>query len=594
MSRTRDLVSSSSPLRRDFRLFLTVVWRKLGLPSPTAAQYDIARYMQYGPRRKLIMAFRGVGKSWIFSAYIAWLLWRDPDLKVLVVSATKPAADQIASFVRRLIFELPHLRGLRPRVGQRVAVSAFDVGPARAAKDPSLRAVGVNGQITGSRADVILADDIETQNNATTAASRARLAEQVREFDAVLKPGGAVTYLGTPQSTETVYAALPQRGYAVRIWPAEIPAAPAIYQGCLAPFVMRRIQNGGAAGDPIDPERFGDADLSERRASFGPAAYALQFLLDARDLDAGRRPLKLSDVTALELEASRAPMRLVWSDDAPTLAEPAGLGLGADAFRAPTGASADWGVFTDSAMAIDPSGRGKDETAYAVVKSLNGMMYLTASGGFDGGYDDTVLAALAAVGGAAQARRCVVEADFGDGMFTRLLAPAMARAGWRGALVETRAGRGQKERRILDLLEPLLAQHRFAVDMRVVWADAETAAASPDRSLFHQLTRVTRARGSLAHDDRLDALAMAVASLGSSAGVDPDRASEQARAKRLKADLKDVTASLRDRLRSVGPEGTPQQTPAHTSEDGAQPVAARRRRRGRGMRKSGFPPRRWT
>ena len=39
-------------------------------------------------------------------------------------------------------------------------------------------------------------------------------------------------------------------------------------------------------------------------------------------------------------------------------------------------------------MAIDPSGRGDNETAYVVVKMLNGYLYVTAAGGVKGGGAD--------------------------------------------------------------------------------------------------------------------------------------------------------------------------------------------------------------
>ena len=63
---------------KDFRNFLFVVWKHLGLPNPTKLQYDIADFMQSGPKRGLVMAFRGVGKSWICSAYVVHQLLLDP------------------------------------------------------------------------------------------------------------------------------------------------------------------------------------------------------------------------------------------------------------------------------------------------------------------------------------------------------------------------------------------------------------------------------------------------------------------------------------------------------------------------------------
>ena len=48
-------------LQDDFKLFLQALWDQLDLPSPTRAQYAIADYLQSGPKRLQIQAFRGVG-----------------------------------------------------------------------------------------------------------------------------------------------------------------------------------------------------------------------------------------------------------------------------------------------------------------------------------------------------------------------------------------------------------------------------------------------------------------------------------------------------------------------------------------------------
>jgi hypothetical protein len=168
-------------------------------------QYDIADYLQYGPRRKIITAFRGIGKSWITSAYVIWRLLNDPSLNIMVVSASKDRSDAFTTFTKRLIAEIPMLSHLQPRDNQRDSMVAFDVGPAPAAHAPSVRSVGVMGQMTGGRADEIIADDVEVPNNSDTVTMRMKLSERVKEFDAILKPGGKITYLGTPQCEDSLY-----------------------------------------------------------------------------------------------------------------------------------------------------------------------------------------------------------------------------------------------------------------------------------------------------------------------------------------------------------------------------------------------------
>lgn len=171
MVSTKEHLKSSTrftdpdPLKADFRNFLYVVWKHLGLPDPTPIQYDIAVYLQHGPKRSIIEAFRGVGKSWVTSAFVCWLLYCNPDHKILVVSASKIRADDFTTFTLRLIKEMPVLQHLIPKPDQRESKVAFDVGPAKASHSPSVKSVGITGQLAGSRADTIIADDVEIPNN---------------------------------------------------------------------------------------------------------------------------------------------------------------------------------------------------------------------------------------------------------------------------------------------------------------------------------------------------------------------------------------------------------------------------------------------
>jgi hypothetical protein len=170
-------------------------------------------------------------------------------------------------------------------------------------------------------------------------------------------------------------------------------------------------------------------------------------------------------------------------------------------------ASPEFTDFTGAVLHIDPSGRGKDETAYCVTKFLNGMVFIRRWGGFQDGYSEETLVGLADIAAEEQVKAVVVETNFGDGMFEKLFEPVMARRGYR-CPVEGQRVSGQKEARIIATLEPVLKQHRLVMDTAVVRADL----AHPDgakRGLY-QLTHITNQRGALKHDDRLDVLAQCV------------------------------------------------------------------------------------
>ena len=102
-------------LQQDFKLFLQALWGQLDLPSPTRAQYAIADYIQYGPKRLQIQAFRGVGKSWITGAFVLWTLFNDAEKKIMIVSASKERADNMSIFLQKLIIETPWLSQLQPK-----------------------------------------------------------------------------------------------------------------------------------------------------------------------------------------------------------------------------------------------------------------------------------------------------------------------------------------------------------------------------------------------------------------------------------------------------------------------------------------------
>lgn len=498
---------------QDFRNFLWMVWQHLGLPEPTEIQYDIAHRVQYGPSRDIIEAFRGVGKSYLTSAFVCWCLLHDPDLKFLVVSASKGRADDFSSFTLRLIREMPLLQHLEPRDDQRSSMVAFDVGPATAAQSPSVKSLGVTGMMTGSRADIVVADDVESLNNSLTQGNRDKISETVKEFEAILKPGGRILFLGTPQCEMSLYNLLGQRGYSTRIWPARYPNASQLnsYGDKLSPLIREKVKaDPSLEGTTTDPKRFTDVDLAEREASYGRSSFSLQFMLDTTLSDADRYPLKLSDLVVLPLDHQSLPSKVVWGP-LPSLelkALPA-LGLAGDRFYGPAGLLDGYHAASGCVMAIDPSGRGKDETAFAIVKLLNSQLFVVAAGGFKEGYTEATLNGLMRLAKHYAVNKVIVEANFGDGMFTQLLKPVSA-ALYPVNIEEVKHSK-QKEQRIIDTLEPLMNQHRLVVDTTVVERDYNTSMDEPHRGLFYQLTRLTRERGALQNDDRLDALSIACA-----------------------------------------------------------------------------------
>ena len=540
---------------KDLRNFTYLCWQHLGLPPPTKLQYDMCKYLQYGPKRSVIQAFRGCGKSWLTSVFVIHQLLLDHKKNVLVVSASKARSDEFSTFCQRLINDMPILAHLKPRDDQRFSKISFDIGPAPASHAPSVKSLGITSQLTGSRADLIIADDIEVPNNSQTEGMRDKLDESVKEFDSILKPleDSRIIFLGTPQTESTIYTKLQDRGYQARVWTAQYPTldeANKNYGETLAPFIRDNISEE-TVGTSVEPLRFTDLDLEERKMSYGRSGYALQFMLNPRLSDADRYPLKINDLIVMDCDPDLAPEKVVWSSDPDMVdRELPNVGFNGDRYRRPASTVGDMIPYTGSVLSIDPSGRGKDETGYAVVKMLNGQLFVPEAGGIRGGYETKTLQQLVDIAKNNKVNQVIIESNFGDGMYAELIKP-LFRTSYPVTIEEVRHSK-QKELRIVDTLEPVLNSHKLIIDPKVIKEDYQSAMIYPIEQqarymLMHQLSRITKERGSITHDDRLDALAIAVAYWTEQMAASADRNMLERKQELLQEELTKFTDSFHKR-----------------------------------------------
>lgn len=354
----------------------------------------------------------------------------------------------------------------------------------------------------------------------------------MQEFAALLKPlpTSRVIYLGTPQTEMTLYKELEDnRGYSTIIWPALYPRSKEedLYYGDrLAPMLRTEYTESPEelTGRPTDPVRFDTDDLRERELEYGKAGFTLQFMLNPNLSDAEKYPLRLRDAIVAALDAEKAPMHYQWLPNRQNLNEDLpNVGLKGDDLHSFHSCSQNTGQYQQRILVIDPSGRGRDETGYAVLFTLNGYIYLVEAGGFRDGYSDKTLEALAKKAKQWKVQTVVFESNFGDGMFGKVFSPVLLKH--HPATLEEIRARGMKELRICDTLEPVLSTHRLIIRDEAVREDYQTARDSEGKhdvkySLFYQMTRMTRERGAVAHDDRLDALALGVEWLRSTMELD--------------------------------------------------------------------------
>jgi hypothetical protein len=504
-------------LTDDFKLFLQALWSQLDLPSPTRAQYAIADYIQHGPKRLQIQAFRGVGKSWITGAFVLWTLFRDPERKIMIISASKERADNMSIFLQKLIIETPWLSHLRPKSDDaRWSRVSFDVNcsPHQA---PSVKSVGITGQLTGSRADLMILDDIEVPGNSMTELMREKLLQLCTEAESILTPkdDSRILFLGTPQTTFTIYRKLAERNYRPFVWTARYPRKKENYEGLLAPQLQEDIDNGVDPWTPTDKDRFDDLDLLEREASMGRSNFMLQFMLDTSLSDAEKFPLKMADLVVTSVNPSTAPDSVVWCSDPQNVIKDLPIvGLPGDYFYSPMQLQGEWHPYTETICSVDPSGRGTDETAAAYISQRNGFLYLHEVFATRDGYSDNTLLAILKRCKKYGVTKLVIETNFGDGIVGELFKKHLQQTKQAIDVEEVRAN-VRKEDRIIDSLEPVLNQHRLVVDRSVVdWDFTSNKDAAPEERLlymlFYQMSRMCREKGAIKHDDRLDALAQGV------------------------------------------------------------------------------------
>jgi hypothetical protein len=514
----------------DFRNHLFFSFKYLGLGEPSPLQYAIAARIQHGPRDFQLQAGRGAGKSTIMACFASWLLLKDPDATIMVVSAGSDKAIKFISQVRQIIGSIPYMENMIPREWDKDNAFGFNVANrGKVGQDMSCYAKGVTGQLTGSHADYILLDDIEIEKNSDTPAARSRLLDRLTELEQIRNPvpQGRIIFLGTYQSTDSIYLRLP---YPIIKFPAVMPDPDIETQ---MQFVDEYITSLDIdPGKSVDAGRFPQHVLDDRLAKIGPRHFALHYLLDPSLSDANKYPLRLEDLIVMDCSPELFPEKVVWGRG--TALKLPTYGLNNDFLYPPMWKAPTMIPYTETCLFVDPSGRGADETAVVVCSFVNGYVVVHALCGLEGGYDDVTLMKIAKMANAYKVKRILVEANYGDGMFASLLRPIVAAACRQVAIDEFKVS-GNKERRILDTLEPVMSQHRLVFDTSVL----------KDKENQIQITRMQDKRGALKHDDRIDILASAVKQWADMLTLNPDSLIESNKIKQHAETVKDWLGNKR-------------------------------------------------
>ena len=516
----------------DFRNHLYFCFKHLGLGEPTRIQYELAREIQEGPLDAIIAAGRGTGKSTITACLASWEWLKDPNLTFLVLSNTQGKAIDFVSQARKILSVVPYCQYLVPRDIDKDNALGFNLAVrTKFTQDLNCAARGITGQITGLHADRVVLDDIEIAGKNETPVGKETLLKKLAELESIRNKGSRVIFLGTPHYQDSVYNVL-KESYPMIKYPAEMPdiSIPAEVED-VAPWVLGLDIEPGEA---TQPERFNKDELAARRAKMGPSHYALQYKLVTSLADADRYPLKLRDLIVMDLDPEIGPDKVVWQGQNP-LRDMPNFGISGDLIPEPMFISNNYIPYQHMHLCIDPSGRGSDETGVCIASVLSGTTFIHELLGIPGGYDDHTLHKIAKLINEYEIPLVRVESNFGDGLFTKVLTSYLMKNCPRQIGVEEYKVKGQKELRIIETLEPVMAMHRLVMSRKAI----------KDQTNQMQMSRLHRGRGALKHDDRVDVLAAAVEFYKSHMSTDTEKASEDLKRKEWEKRIKDWANNFR-------------------------------------------------
>lgn len=279
----------------DFKMFVAV-WNKTQRLSTPTVHFKIADWLEIcwegGRLRLLLQAFRSCGKSTIVGLFAAWMIYKKPDIRILVMAADASLAKKMVRNVKRIIERHPFTVNLKPERAEQWATERFTVKRHLELRDPTMMARGITSNITGSRADVIICDDVEVPKTCDTAGKRSDLRERLDELTYILVPGGTLLYVGTPHSWFTIYAEKPRLEIG-----EEHPF--------LKDFDRLKVPIIDPDGVSAWPERYNNEEIERIRIQAGPNKFKSQMMLQPVNIAQGA--LDPANLTYYDDELAKSP-----------------------------------------------------------------------------------------------------------------------------------------------------------------------------------------------------------------------------------------------------------------------------------------------
>jgi phage terminase large subunit-like protein len=194
-----------------FELYAAIYYAKQGWIIPEV-HFKIFEFLEdesqwNDTKTKVLLLWRGIGKSTITDLWIAYKLTVNPALRFLILSADKETATKSSQDILSILRNHPlskHLissdRSVTKRKDQFFVCGSFDM------RNPSVKAVGVTSNITGARADYIMYDDTEVPKNSGNESRRYELRKKISESRSLLTPEiGRRLLIGTYHDAVSIY-----------------------------------------------------------------------------------------------------------------------------------------------------------------------------------------------------------------------------------------------------------------------------------------------------------------------------------------------------------------------------------------------------
>lgn len=189
----------------------------------------------------------------------------------MVLAAESNLASKMVRNIKKIIERHPFTKELRPSNPDQWASDRFTINRDMEMRDPSVIAAGITGNITGSRADLIIYDDVEVPNTSDSEEKRKNLRCRLSESNFILSANGRQLYVGTPHTYFSIYAKEPR------------------YEGdedevFLQDFKRLVIPILNDAGVSAWPERYTIDKIEEMRVKSGPHLFSSQMMVEPKNV----------------------------------------------------------------------------------------------------------------------------------------------------------------------------------------------------------------------------------------------------------------------------------------------------------------------